>query len=235
MGCSCVATGCRLTHKDDVSLLGFAKDPLLRKKWADQVRRTKDKWELTWHSVLCSKHFDDWCLRMRASCWTPVQCYTKCNLKSQHCWRGRYLQWNPSHREEKISKWEMWEIEVKLAISVSKSLALGFFSLVTINAVQIIDAAKWLMWTLKSSLQVMMPQFNLLNNKEKWYISRNNTEFISMHDPTKQPHPLRVCGQWHSQWHWVLWRLSVSKLFIYLFIYWTYSWCLMFFPARWIK
>ena len=33
-----------------------------------------------------------------------------------------------------------------------------------------------------------------------------------MHGPTRQPHS-RV----HGQWHWVLWRLSVSDLFIYFF------------------
>ena len=35
-----------------------------------------------------------------------------------------------------------------------------------------------------------------------------------MHGPTEQPHS-RVCGQWY----WVLWWLSVSNLFTYLFMY----------------
>ena len=55
----CVAAGCSLTHKDGVSIFHFPKDPVLRKKWADQVRRTRDKWEPTDNSVLCSKHFED--------------------------------------------------------------------------------------------------------------------------------------------------------------------------------
>ena len=57
----CVAAGCSKTHKDGISLFGFPKDASLRKKWADQVRRTRDKWEPSQRSVLCSKHFEDWC------------------------------------------------------------------------------------------------------------------------------------------------------------------------------
>ena len=44
---------------------------------------------------------------------------------------------------------------------------------------------------------------------------QENTAFacrwMSMHGPTEQPHS-RVRGQWH----WVLWQLSVSNLFVYL-------------------
>ena len=50
MGKRCVAAGCSSTHKDGVHLYGFPKDSGLRKKWADQVRRTRDKWEPTDHS-----------------------------------------------------------------------------------------------------------------------------------------------------------------------------------------
>ena len=60
----CVAAGCSLTHKDGVSIFHFPKDPVLRKKWADQVRRTRDKWEPTDNSVLCSKHFEDGCFEL---------------------------------------------------------------------------------------------------------------------------------------------------------------------------
>lgn len=59
----CVAAGCSLTHKDGVSLFYFPKDPALRKKWADQVMRTRDKWGPTDYSVLCSKHFEDHCFQ----------------------------------------------------------------------------------------------------------------------------------------------------------------------------
>ena len=42
-------------------LYGFPKDPALRKQWAMQVKRTRDKWEPTDHSRLCSKHFEEHC------------------------------------------------------------------------------------------------------------------------------------------------------------------------------
>ena len=44
-----------------ISLCGFSKGPLLRRKWADLVRRTRDKWKPTQHILLRSKHFEDWC------------------------------------------------------------------------------------------------------------------------------------------------------------------------------
>ena len=61
MVCRCVAAGCNNTHKDGCSLFLFPKDASLRKKWAAQVRRTRDKWMPTDHSVLCNKHFEDSC------------------------------------------------------------------------------------------------------------------------------------------------------------------------------
>ena len=33
----------------------------MRRKWANQVRRTRDKWEPAERSVICSKHFEEWC------------------------------------------------------------------------------------------------------------------------------------------------------------------------------
>lgn len=61
MVCRCVAAGCSKTHKDS-SLFQFPKDASLRKKWADQVRRTRaDKWEPTARSVLCAMHFEQSC------------------------------------------------------------------------------------------------------------------------------------------------------------------------------
>lgn len=60
----CVAAGCSLTYKHGVSLFHFPKDPALKKKWIDQVRRTRDKWEPTDNSVLCSKHFEDDCFEL---------------------------------------------------------------------------------------------------------------------------------------------------------------------------
>lgn len=61
MVCRCVAAGCSNTHKDGFSLFHFPKDANLRKKWADQVSRTRDKWMPSDHSVLCSKHFEESC------------------------------------------------------------------------------------------------------------------------------------------------------------------------------
>ena len=58
----CIAAGCSNTYKDGVSLFLFPKDPQMRKKWADQVKRTRDKWDgPTDHSVLCSCHFEVQC------------------------------------------------------------------------------------------------------------------------------------------------------------------------------
>ena len=61
MGKRCVAAGCSSTHKDGVHLCSFLKDPIKRKRWVDQVRRARDKWEPTDHSRLCSKHSEDHC------------------------------------------------------------------------------------------------------------------------------------------------------------------------------
>lgn len=62
MVCRCVAAGCSSeSGKDGASLFKFPKDENMRKKWADQVKRTREKWEPTKHSVLCRKHFEDWC------------------------------------------------------------------------------------------------------------------------------------------------------------------------------
>ena len=63
MGKRCVAAGCSSTCKDGLHLYGFPKDSELRKKWADQVKRTRDKWEPTDHSYQCSKHFEDDCFQ----------------------------------------------------------------------------------------------------------------------------------------------------------------------------
>ena len=66
MVCTCVAAGCYNTHRDGVSLFQFPKDSALREKWAEQVKRYREDWEPTRHSVLCSEHFDDSCFEMAA-------------------------------------------------------------------------------------------------------------------------------------------------------------------------
>ena len=40
----CAVFGCGITNKDGVSLFSFSKDPVLDKKWTEQVKRSKDKW-----------------------------------------------------------------------------------------------------------------------------------------------------------------------------------------------
>ena len=45
-------------------LYGFPKDSCLRKKWADHVKRTGDKWEPTDYFMLCSKHFEEYCFEI---------------------------------------------------------------------------------------------------------------------------------------------------------------------------
>ena len=57
----CVAAGCSNTYKDGVSLFLFPKDPVIFKKWAQQVQRGRDKWKPSQHSVLCSCHFAPEC------------------------------------------------------------------------------------------------------------------------------------------------------------------------------
>ena len=63
-----MAAGYSKTHKDGISPFGFPEDLLLRKKWADQVRKTKDKWEPTEHFVICKNIIRIGSLRQRASC-----------------------------------------------------------------------------------------------------------------------------------------------------------------------
>lgn len=60
----CVAAGCSNTYSNGVS---FPKDPQLRKKWTDKVKRARDKWEgSSDDSVLCSCHFGEECFEPEA-------------------------------------------------------------------------------------------------------------------------------------------------------------------------
>ena len=62
MGKRCIAAGCSNTHKDNVSLFSFPRNPGLRERWTKQVRRTRaDFVEPSAHSCLCSDHFSDDC------------------------------------------------------------------------------------------------------------------------------------------------------------------------------
>ena len=56
----CVAAGCNNTVENGVSVYTFPKDEALKKKWIDQVKRTRDCWRgATVNSVLCSEHFTE--------------------------------------------------------------------------------------------------------------------------------------------------------------------------------
>ena len=62
----CVTAFCDKTAKEGVSLFQFLKDPERRRKWAEQVRRTRDRWEGPSDSfVLCSRHFEADCFEDR--------------------------------------------------------------------------------------------------------------------------------------------------------------------------
>ena len=57
---SCVAFGCSNNYKTGVSVFKFPKDAELRKKWIQQVKRTRAKWNgPSPHSVLCGEHFTE--------------------------------------------------------------------------------------------------------------------------------------------------------------------------------
>ena len=57
----CVVFGCGITNKDGVSLFSFSKDPVLDKKWTEQVKRSRKKWlgPTKYYSFLCSCHFTE--------------------------------------------------------------------------------------------------------------------------------------------------------------------------------
>ena len=61
----CVAFGCGNTNRDGVSLFGFPKNSEFRQKWADQVKKTRGRWEgPTAYSHLCSCHFEQDCFEV---------------------------------------------------------------------------------------------------------------------------------------------------------------------------
>ncbi|XP_011405984.1 PREDICTED: THAP domain-containing protein 10-like [Amphimedon queenslandica] len=59
----CVAYSCsNTTNVAGISTYYFPKDSCLKKKFVDQVKKTRDKWsEPTAHSVLCCNHFSQDC------------------------------------------------------------------------------------------------------------------------------------------------------------------------------
>ena len=84
---SCVAAGCNRTCKDGVSLFTFPKTTLLRKKWIDQVRRTRENWEPTEHSRLCSRHFE-------------VGCFEPCSKLSETFGMKKHIRTYFSHQKD---------------------------------------------------------------------------------------------------------------------------------------
>ena len=63
----CVAYGCNNTCLEEgISVFHFPKNVDIRKKWIQQVKRTRDGWKgPTGSSVVCSKHFSKDCFAER--------------------------------------------------------------------------------------------------------------------------------------------------------------------------
>ena len=63
----CVAYGCSNTSSNKgISIFHFPKDGSLRKKWTEQVKRTRTEWKgPTVNSVLCSDHFSQDCFEVK--------------------------------------------------------------------------------------------------------------------------------------------------------------------------
>ena len=59
----CVAAGCSNTVKQKgISVFSFPKDKMLKRKWSNQVKRTRVAWRgPTANSVVCSEHFTEDC------------------------------------------------------------------------------------------------------------------------------------------------------------------------------
>ena len=57
----CVVGGCSNTNQEEVSLFKFPRDANIRKQWAKQIQRTRENWEPSDHSVVCSNHFTSDC------------------------------------------------------------------------------------------------------------------------------------------------------------------------------
>ena len=63
----CVAYGCiNSSSNKGISIFHFPKDGSLRKKWTEQVKRTRAEWKgPTVNSVLCSDHFTQDCFEVK--------------------------------------------------------------------------------------------------------------------------------------------------------------------------
>ena len=68
MGRQCIAAACSSTSRYGGSFFRFPRNPDLRKKWAKQVKRTRDRWSgPTEYSLLCEKHFTEDCFEPEAA------------------------------------------------------------------------------------------------------------------------------------------------------------------------
>uniref|UniRef100_A0A3B1IU18 L3MBTL histone methyl-lysine binding protein 2 n=1 Tax=Astyanax mexicanus TaxID=7994 RepID=A0A3B1IU18_ASTMX len=63
----CAAYGCGKTHKDNVTMFRFPKDPVSFRKWEKQVQKTRSKWYAKGFSFLCSEHFSKDCFEPRSN------------------------------------------------------------------------------------------------------------------------------------------------------------------------
>ena len=58
----CVAAACYSTVRGRCEALSVSEDLEQRRKWEEQVRQTRDRWEAPSHSfVLCSRYFEVGC------------------------------------------------------------------------------------------------------------------------------------------------------------------------------
>ena len=65
MPATCVAGFCSNRRGDGFSLFKFPKEEKIRKQWTLQVQRTRESWQPTDNSVLCSAHFEESCFEQR--------------------------------------------------------------------------------------------------------------------------------------------------------------------------
>ena len=80
----CVAAGCSSIPSDEVTLYKFPKDPVLRKKWIEQVKRTRDRWSgPSENSSLCSNHFTDDCYEQSSVIQNSFGIKVRMKLKSK--------------------------------------------------------------------------------------------------------------------------------------------------------
>ncbi|XP_036428775.1 lethal(3)malignant brain tumor-like protein 2 isoform X2 [Colossoma macropomum] len=77
----CAAYGCGKTHKDNVTMFRFPKDPADFRKWEKQVQKTRRKWFAKGLSFLCSEHFSKDCFEPRSTALAKTMGFKGLKLK----------------------------------------------------------------------------------------------------------------------------------------------------------